>query len=444
MAIVEIIKKAGVVGCGGAGFPTDVKINNKAEFFLVNGMECEPMLRTDRYLMLNKSEEIVTAANIIGKHLEAQKVIIGVKKHYVDETKALNAAIRRLGYDIEVKGVDNFYPAGDEHVVVHQLTGRVVPAGGIPIDAGCVVNNVGTMLAVYHALHHIPVTDKYFTVAGEVECPTIVKAPIGTSFADCIRLAGGVKEGASFIVNGGPMMGKPLKDLDAPEAYVSKTTSGILVFRDDSFLAMRDPSLERSRKMAARHCIQCSYCTMLCPRYLLGHPIEPHKSMRLFALGENACLEKHTDVIRNAMYCSQCGTCEMYACPMGLQPNLVNAYIKEQAALLGVRSQKLESGAPHAERHWRNIPSGRLAKRIGVGDYYHVEIKNMVEACPNKVRIKLKQGVGSSAVPVVSTGEYVEKGDVIAEVQGNRLGSRIHASISGRVVAIDDAIVIGG
>ena len=165
MSLIEMIRNAGVVGCGGAGFPTDVKLDTKAEYLLINGMECEPMLRTDRYLMINRADEIVSAAAIMGEHLGASEIIIGIKDHYREEREALERAVKGSSCSVRVQGVSNSYPAGDEHVVVYELTGRRVPPGGIPVDVGCVVDNVGTVLAVYEAIKGLPVTDKYLTVA---------------------------------------------------------------------------------------------------------------------------------------------------------------------------------------------------------------------------------------------------------------------------------------
>lgn len=444
MSLIEMIRNAGVVGCGGAGFPTDVKLDTKAEYLLINGMECEPMLRTDRYLMINRADEIVSAAAIMGEHLGASEIIIGIKDHYREEREALERAVKGSSCSVRVQGVSNSYPAGDEHVVVYELTGRRVPPGGIPVDVGCVVDNVGTVLAVYEAIKGLPVTDKYLTVAGEVENPVIVKAPIGTPVSECLKLAGGTKEEDTFLISGGPMMGKPLKSSRGEEDYVTKTTSGILAFKKDSYMALEAQPAELRRKEASKYCIQCSYCTMLCPRNLLGHPLEPHKIMRLFALGEEANVLTHADTVMSAALCSQCGVCGEYACPMGLKPNLVNQYIKEQLAIKGIKNNKWKSFEASGEREWRKLPSRRLAARMGLLDYYDIRITDVAEACPSKVFISLRQGIGAGSKPVVGAGDKVKKGDLIAVKPENALGSNIHASIDGTVLDVNEAVVIGG
>lgn len=444
MSLVEMVRNAGVIGCGGAGFPTDVKLDTNADYLLINGMECEPMLRTDRYLMTNKADAIVSAASCMGESIGADEIIIGIKEHYEEEAEALKRAALRASGNIKIKGVSNSYPAGDEHVVVYELTGRAVPPGGIPIDVGCVVDNVGTVLAVYEALKGVPVTEKYLTVAGEVEHPIIVKAPIGTSVSECIRLAGGMKEEGAFLINGGPMMGKPLGITDGAEDYITKTTSGILVLKRDSCQALEAEQMESYRKQASKYCIQCSYCTMMCPRNLLGHPLEPHRIMRLLALGENVDMTQHRETLMSALLCSQCGVCGSYACSMGLKPNIVNKYIKEQLSAHGIRAGKTESRGVSSEREWHKIPSKRLSVRIGVGDYYDEKITEIAEAKPAKVSISLKQGAGAGSIPIVAVGDKVSRGDLIAAKPENALGSNIHASIDGTILDVNEAIVIGG
>lgn len=190
MDLLEKIMAAGIVGCGGAGFPTHAKLNCTVEYLIVNAAECEPLLRTDRYLMLNRAPEIVSAMELVAETVKARKLYIALKETYTDEIASLNAAIAAKNSRVEIFPLKNFYPAGDEQIMVLEVTGRTVPPGGIPLDVGAVVSNTATMCGIYDASRDIPFTDKYLTVTGAVAHPMIVKAPLGTSFRECIEQAG--------------------------------------------------------------------------------------------------------------------------------------------------------------------------------------------------------------------------------------------------------------
>lgn len=149
MTLLEQIKEAGIVGCGGAGFPTHVKLNCTVEYLIINAAECEPLLRTDRFLMLHKAREIVTAAGMIGDMVQAGKRYIVLKETYSEEIAALEAAITELHSPVKLYKMKNFYPAGDEQIMVCDVTGRTVPPSGIPLDVGAVVSNLATVYSLY-------------------------------------------------------------------------------------------------------------------------------------------------------------------------------------------------------------------------------------------------------------------------------------------------------
>ena len=222
MGLVEQIRDAGVVGAGGAGFPTDRKLNCKAEIFIVNGIECEPLLRTDRHVMEQYAPEIVKTVRAIRDSLGAKRAVIALKEHYDKAVEALRAAVK--GTKVELYLSESFYPAGDEQNLVYCVTGRVVPTGGIPLDVGCVVSNVSTVLNIAHAMNGQPVTEKMVTVAGSVAKPVTVSCPIGTPLSRLLEAAGGPVGDCTYIV-GGPLMGKVTDDLSEP---VTKTTGGLL------------------------------------------------------------------------------------------------------------------------------------------------------------------------------------------------------------------------
>ena len=445
MGITTQITAAGVVGCGGAGFPTHAKLKGTFEHLIINGAECEPLLRTDRYIMLNKADELVRALCAITQELNVPKCTIALKADYKDEIASLEKAIAKAGADIAIHRMESFYPAGDEQTIVYEVTGRVVPPAGIPGMVGCVVDNIATILAVNDAMDGIPLTHKYLTVTGEVRHPVVLRVPVGTSFERCIELAGGANHTDYFVVSGGPMMGKPLTREQAAHEVVTKTTSGILILPAEGYHATQERiSLRHMLNRAKSACIQCTACSQLCPRHMLGHPIEPHRIMRKMAMANKIGEDLNDPIIRTAQLCCECGVCEAYACPMGLQPRRINALLKKELGAAGIRYERDEDAAWEADpqRDHRKVPSKRLAARVEVLPYYHYTIRELVEDEPKQVRIPLKMHIGVPSIPIVLVGDRVEKGQLIASCPNGKLGSAIHASISGRVTAINDTIEI--
>lgn len=444
MGIVDKIQAAGVVGCGGAGFPTHKKLTGSIEYLIVNGAECEPLLRTDRYIMLNKAPQLVRAIAAIGGELGIPHCVIAVKHHYQEEIAALRQAIAQAGADITIHELESFYPAGDEQTIVYEVTGRIVPPGGLPIAAGAVVDNVATMYAAAEAMDGIPFTWKYLTVTGEVKHPVVLRVPVGTSYQDCLKLAGGTLQDSYFLVTGGPMMGRPMPQQDMEGAVVTKTTSGILVLPADGYHA-RSSAVDMKRMLNRAHsaCIQCTSCTQLCPRHMLGHPLEPHRIMRKMAMGGPVEALLGDPDVRNAQLCCECGICEVYACPMGLNPRRINAMLKGELARAGIRYQSDgRTCQVNPCREERKAPSERVAARAGVHKYYDYEIRELREYEPERVEIPVKMHIGAPSVPTVQVGDHVYHGTVIARPPEGALGAVIHASIDGRVVCVGQRIVI--
>lgn len=444
MAIVDKIRDAGIVGCGGAGFPTHVKYGGRIEYLIVNGAECEPLLRTDRYIMLNHAPELVRALSALKSELNIPHCVIALKHHYAREIASLRKAIAAVGADIAIHEMESFYPAGDEQTIVYEVTGRVVPPAAIPMAVGAVVNNVATIYAISQAMDGIPFTRKFLTVTGEVRKPTILCVPVGTSYEKCLALAGGPVHREYFIVNGGPMMGKPMTMEEAADAVVTKTTSGILVLPKDGYHARTSQvDMKRMLNQARSACIQCTACSQLCPRHMLGHPLQPHRIMRKMAMGGSMDQLLEDPDIRNAQLCCECGICETYACPMGLFPRKINAMLKGELGKAGIRykaEEKEWTASPLREN--RKAPSERTAARVGVQKYYDYEITSLITAEPDRVELPLRMHIGAPAVPTVAVGDRVREGDRIAMPPQGALGASIHASISGRVVQVGQRIVI--
>ncbi|MCQ2771266.1 MAG: SLBB domain-containing protein, partial [Clostridia bacterium] len=275
--LVALMRGNGIVGAGGAGFPSYAKFDKRADTILVNCAECEPLLRLHRQLMEMKASEILQTVDLIAKTVGAKTVKICLKAAY---KKAVAALERNLASykNIEICLLDEVYPAGDEVVMIYEATGRVVPPGSLPITVGVTVFNVETVFNMYNALNGAPVTHKFVTIAGEVKTPATYYVPIGTKLSELLKLSGGVTVDDPEYGMGGPMMGSLGSDSDV----VTKTTNAVIVLPENHYIVQRKkarPSIDLKRAMAS--CCQCQYCTDLCPRHLLGHPIEPHELMRV-------------------------------------------------------------------------------------------------------------------------------------------------------------------
>lgn len=434
--IVDRIREAGVVGAGGAGLPTHVKADAKVETVLVNGASCEPLLMSDPYIMEHEVDTMLRGLEAVMDCTGASKGIVCLKGKHAGAMKAVREAVARDPRGrLAAFELGDFYPAGDEQVLVYEVLGRIVPERGLPLQVGAVVSNAETLYNVARALDGHPVTERFVTVAGEVRRPMVVKVPVGTPVADVIAFAGGATIDEYRVVDGGPMMGKVLPDVSS--AVVTKTTSGLLVLPPDHNVVVRkvmDPV--RVRQITNTVCCQCSRCTDLCPRHLFGHSLHPHKLMRVFA-GQD--LESET--AREALLCSECGLCEKFACPMLVSPREVNAQIKKELMKAGIRwtpSGKAPEASPFREE--RRVPTSRLIQRLDLVDY-DTHPGYVGEFVPAKVRIPLRQHIGAPAVCVVAEGTHVKRGDLIGEIPENAMGARVHASIDGVVESVADGMI---
>ncbi|RKD27162.1 Na+-translocating ferredoxin:NAD+ oxidoreductase RNF, RnfC subunit [Caminicella sporogenes DSM 14501] len=439
MDLIKKIFDAGVVGAGGAGFPTHIKLNCSVEYLIANGAECEPLLETDKYLMRCESKKIIKAMEEVAKKIQAKKLIIGLKKKYKEEIKALSKTIEELNSEVELFLLDNFYPAGDEHILVYEITKKSIPAGGIPLDVGVVVSNVGTLVNIFDAINEKPVVDKYVTVIGEIRNPCILKVPIGISIEKCIEAAGGSLINDYAVILGGPMMGKVIYKKQIKKEFITKTIGSLILLPKNHYIIGRkELSIKHIVSRAKTACIQCSMCTDMCPRNLIGHKIRPHRIMRSIGIAKGD--EK---IFMEALICCECGVCELYACPMGLSPRSMNGYIKNELRNKGIKYQKEQEKTIAKEiREYRKIPVDRLISRLGLTKYKGNKVIGPFEVKAHRVCISLSQSIGRPANPVVSIGDIVSRGQLIGEVKMGELGANVHSSIDGKVCEISDYVVI--
>lgn len=437
MSLLDMIKEAGIVGAGGAGFPTHAKLASKAEYILLNGAECEPLLRVDQQLMYLFPDEIIKGFEAAGRLVNASKAIIGIKGKHKEVVSILRERIdaMQMGSFIEVRELPDIYPAGDEQVLVYELTGRVVPEAGIPIHVGCVVINTETAFNIYRASRKISVTEKYITVAGDIPKRLTVKVPVGTPIIDVLKLSGIEDFNNYAVIDGGPMMGPVMKNIDG---YVSKKTKGFVILRKHHTLIKRKSmSMEQTRRINRASCEQCRMCTDMCPRYLLGHDLQPHKMMRVI----NYSLE-NTEDQNNVYLCCQCNLCELFSCPTGIYPRSANQYIKQKLIEKNIRFKSTkEEFFVRDSRENRMIPSKRLIARLGLSEFDKPAPMSEITISPEIVSIAKSQHVGAPAIPVVSVGDHVNAGQLIGKIPEDSLGAAIHASISGTVIEIENAYI---
>ena len=294
-AIIDRIKECGIVGLGGATFPTHVKLSPPpgmtATILIINAVECEPYLTSDHQLMMEKGEEILVGVEILRKAINVERAVIGIENNKPDAIKHMT----QLATDypaIEICPLKVKYPQGGEKQLIQATTGKFVPSGGLPIAVGAVVQNVGTVYAVYEAvMKHKPLFERVVTVTGKsLKEPGNYLCRIGTPISQLIEAAGGLPEDTGKVIGGGPMMGKALTNTNIP---ITKGTSGILLMRQ-----------EESTRKEYRNCIRCSKCVNVCPMGL-----EPYY---LMLLGERNKLEMLES--EKVMDCIECGSCS-FTCP---------------------------------------------------------------------------------------------------------------------------------
>ncbi|GHT21685.1 NADH dehydrogenase [Planctomycetales bacterium] len=440
MVNIEQIAQSGVVGAGGAGFPTHIKLSGKADTVIVNAAECEPLLHKDKEIILRFPERVAAGLQIAMELTGAKTGIVGIKKK---EQHVIETLEKRLPRSMSVKPLDDVYPAGDEFILVYETLGRVIPPGEIPLAVGAVVMNVETSLNVADAADGVPVTEKYLSVAGEVEHPCSVKVPLGISLAEVITRAGSIDSrrlADSAYVIGGAMMGYVETDLSKP---VTKTTGGVIVLPKEHFIVQRKlwdwKKISRTGKSA---CDQCSFCTERCPRNLLGHPVEPHKAMR--GLGFNPNGQNPFDPFPGSQFCCECNLCSYIACPEGLDPKNVCAENKRVMAAQKIRYENPPFNKNRADlvMNNRKTPTHRLLTKIGLAKYTNKAPLENITFEVRQVTLPLKQHIGTPCLPAVQTGMRVQKGQRIAQrpvTDGKpALGVDIHSSLDGVVTAVTE------
>jgi Na+-translocating ferredoxin:NAD+ oxidoreductase RnfC subunit len=423
------IEKFGIIGAGGAGFPTHVKLSSNPDTIIMNAAECEPLLHKDMQLVKNYSDEVLRGMQIVMQITGAKQGIIGIKEKHIEEIKLLEA---KVSDDIRIVVVEDVYPAGDEVTLIFMTTKRIVQPGALPISVGCVVQNVETL---YNIGINKPVVDKFISVAGAVEKPATVKVPVGITYKEVLSKFN-ITVPNYVVRSGGLMMGVLEEDLNKT---ITKRTSALIVLPTDHHcvtMYKRFITEHDTDRIAKAGCDQCNLCTELCPRYLLGQPVRPETAMRnrMFTREEFPMLDPGN------LFCCECNLCTMYACPEGLDPKGATVIEKRLASK---QNQKWNGGpiSVHPMFDFRKVPTKNLMQRLDIFMFTDEGPLTNINYNPAIISVSLDQHIGSPALPIVKVGDIVKRYDLVGKASG-RISSNVHASINGVVKEVFDNEVI--
>ncbi|MBE6674591.1 MAG: NADH-quinone oxidoreductase subunit J [Ruminococcaceae bacterium] len=430
----DLMQKFGIVGAGGAGFPSYAKLAEGADLLLINGSECEPLLYTDYVILKNELAMVLSGITKVLSHTGIPKAYIALKEHTAKSLGFEDG--QALSDKIFVRALPNVYPLGDEISLIYEATGRLVKPGKLPITKGIIVYNVETMYNLGRAVRFSePVTKKWLTVGGDIENPTVIRVPIGAKVADIFKkLNIKLKEGYT-VLDGGPSMGKVIN----PQTYaVTKTTKGILILPDNTqAILSKKTSIKMAIARAETACCQCTRCTDMCPRNLLGYPLEPHKMVRT-AMGAVTVMP---EMVLSATLCCGCGICESLACSQGISPKAVIENYKQLLAKNKLRFNSEGEYGVKSEREYRMVPYKKWMSMLGVTKFdkaadFGGEISDF-----ERVEISLSAHIGAPSISAVKDGDAVESGSLIANA-AKGLSLPQHASISGTVTLGNNKIII--
>lgn len=434
MTLVDQVRSAGVVGAGGGGFPTHVKLAGKADTVIANGAECEPLLHKDAAVMEHLSAAVVKGVQLSMRAVGAATGIVAIKAKNHHAVERMRAACH--GTEVKVHLLGDYYPAGDEYDLVHEVTGRLIPPAGIPLQVGAVVNNVETLANIAAAAEGQPVLRKTLTLAGAVKRPVTLTVPIGTSYREAIEAAGGLATADPVLCLGGLMMGEITENLDAP---ITKTATGVVVLPRAHHVIQRKLTPKPAQAGIGKSaCDQCRYCTEFCPRFLLGYAVEPHQVMRSLAFTATGAAYWN----QWAALCCACGLCTLYACPEELFPKEACDDAKAEMRRAEIKWTGPTNVKPHPMHEGRRVPIKRLVHKLDVGLYDLPAPLEEIPIRPSRLVLPWKQSAGAPNQPRVRVGDRVEAGQPIGEVPAKALGAILHAPVNAKVAEVNDRQIV--
>jgi Na+-translocating ferredoxin:NAD+ oxidoreductase RnfC subunit len=423
------IKNIGVVGAGGAGFPTHVKLSAQPDTLIMNAAECEPLVHKDIELLRNYSDLVIKGFNIAKDITGAGRGIIGIKEKNKEVIEQLRSQITN---DIEIFPLADFYPAGDEITLIYLTTGRLVQPGELPITVGCIVQNVETL---FNIAKNVPVVEKYIAIAGAVSKPATIKIPVGTSYKDILENFK-ITVPRYVVRSGGLMMGE-LESND--NGVIDKRTGALIVLPVDHYcvtMYRRFSTPHDTDRIAKAGCDQCNFCTELCPRYLLGHPVRPETAMRNRMFTREG--EPYIDL--GSAFCCECNLCTLYACPESLDPKGATVIEKRIVQEQGLRWEGLPVKI-HPMMRYRQVSIKKLKQRLDLMQFKDEGPLMDIDFKPQIVRIPLNQHAGKPATALVKKGDLVQKNDLIGQASAE-ISANIHCSISGKVFEVNEEQII--
>ncbi len=428
----QLLKDNGVVGAGGAGFPSYSKLAEGASILLVNAVECEPLLYTSYTLLQNRIRDIVIGMRAVMEYAKIPVGLIAVKGYRAEKLGYKDG--QELAEGVRIKYVPNVYPMGDEINLIYTATGRLVKPGQLPITRGVIVYNTETMHNIgLVAQFRQPVTKTYLTLSGDVPEAFCVKVPLGMRIIEVLETLKVTVPDTHVVIDGGPSMGtivNPYVDV------VKKPTSGLLIL-PKTIPAVRNKlrTMEENFRMAASVCCQCTRCTDMCPRHLLGYPLEPHKMVR----STLSAAQADPELIKTATLCCGCDICGTLACCQDISPMQI---IKQYKGILAKNKMRYVAGpdeefAASPERDYRMVSAGKWKEVLGVAKYDKFPPTYIDEKLKAKeVEVPMVQHIGSPAIPCVKVGDFVNENDKIAEA-AEGLSVPHFAPITGKVTYVD-------
>ena len=433
----QLLKDNGVVGAGGAGFPSYCKLAEGADTLLINAVECEPLLYTSYTLLQERMRDIVIGMRAVMEYAHIARGLIGVKDYRAAKLGYSDG--QELAPGVFIKYIPNVYPMGDEINLIYTATGRVVPPGQLPITRGVIVYNTETIYNIGLVVQYgQPVTKTYLTISGDIPKAYCVKVPVGMKISEVLSTMGVTVPDTHVVIDGGPSMGTVV---NLATDVVKKPCSGLLIL-PKTIPAVRNKlrTKEDNFRRASSVCCQCNRCTDLCPRHLLGYPLEPHKMVRSTLSAAMA----DPELIKTATMCCGCDICSTLACCQEISPMQI---IKEYKGILAKNRMKYmadpnEQFTPSPDRESRMVSAGKWKEMLGVAKYDKfppIYVEEKLKA--TQVEVPMSQHIGAPAVPIVKVGDEVKEDQMIAQA-ADGLSIPHFAPISGKVTYVDAKTIV--
>ena len=433
----QLLKDNGVVGAGGAGFPSYCKLAEGADTLLINAVECEPLLYTSYTLMQERIRDIIIGMRAVMEYANIPRGLLAVKDYRAKKLGYSDG--QELAPGVFIKYIPNVYPMGDEINLIYTATGRVVPPGPLPITRGVIVFNTETIYNIGLVVQfNQPVTKTYLTISGDTDKAYCVKVPVGMKISEVLKIMNVQVPDTHVVIDGGPSMGTVV---NLATDVVKKPCSGLLILpKTIPAVANKLRTKEDNFRRASSVCCQCNRCTDMCPRHLLGYPLEPHKMVRSTLSAAMA----DPELIKTATMCCGCDICSTLACCQEISPMQI---IKEYKGILAKNRMKYvadpnEQFTPSPDRESRMVSAGKWKEMLGVAKYDKfppIYVEEKLKA--TEVYVPMSQHIGAPAVPIVAVGDLVEENQMIAKA-AEGLSVPHFAPITGRVTYVDAKTIV--